>query len=267
MEPRRVFGLDFSGAADAGRRSWLAAGVATGGRVSVAKVFPVSALPGSGPRPEEAFAALCAFIASLGEAAVGCDFSFGLPAGLVAEAEWRAFALGFSSRHPTPEAMREACRTASPGRELRRQTDREARSPFSPLNLRAYRQTWHGIASVLAPLLAAGAATAFPMEAPRAGVPVLVEACPASTLKRLGLSRPYKGRGAAYREARARILSALEAAGLLGFSSEAPREAALSQPGGDALDAALCALGAARAACEPWSPPQAPYSVEGRIFF
>jgi hypothetical protein len=78
----------------------------------------------------------------------------------------------------------------------------------------------------------------------------LVEACPASTLKRLGLphqnyKQPQGGRLAAIRLCTRRaILAGL--AGYVGISG-AHRRVIMRNGGGDALDAVIAAVGAARA--------------------
>ena len=48
MDRERVYGVDFSGARDAGRRIWLAEGRVGGGRLRVESCYPAEELPGSG---------------------------------------------------------------------------------------------------------------------------------------------------------------------------------------------------------------------------
>lgn len=244
---RRVIGVDFSGARDAGRRIWIAAGSSLpGGSLRIDSCVRAADLPGGGPGREAALAALRARIASEGPCVVGLDFPFSLPRALVPDPSWEDFIRAFPRRYRDAEAFRAACLAAAGGRELRRATDRAARVPFSAYNLRLYRQTFHGIRDVLVPLVTAGAARASPLQPADPAKPLLLEICPASTLKAARRYLPYKGRDARRRAARRAILARAEA------DLGAPLEPALRRPivadaGGDALDAVLAALAAGRA--------------------
>jgi hypothetical protein len=255
--PPRIYGVDFSGAADAGNRIWLAEGVVEGERLSILVCRRARDLPDSGPARDRCLAALREFIATLGPSAIGLDFPFGLPAELVEDPGWEAFVRFFATRYPTPRSFREGCTAATAGTELKRITDRQWRTPFSPYNLRLYRQTYHGIRDLLGPWVRAGSVCVLPMQPPVSGRPWLLEICPASTLKWLGrlthqrLSVPYKRRSDEHRAARRRILRAVEARGDLTVPDPALRAAILDDPGGDALDSVIAAWAAFRAAARP----------------
>lgn len=244
----RFIGVDFSAAADAGRGIWIAAGTPRGTVLRIDLLVAARDLPGGGIARDAALAGLRAFLAAQRDALVGLDFPFGLPAPLVDAPDWRGFLADFTRRHPDAEAFRASCRARTGGRELRRRTDREARTPFCAYNLRLYRQTWWGIAAIVAPLVAAGAG-APPMLPAVPGTPNLAEICPASTLKALGLYPSYKGRATALADARAAILARIGTEGL-----EVPADigaTAVADPGGDALDALIAAFAAWRAALRP----------------
>lgn len=264
---RRVYGIDFSGAKDAGRRIRIARGVIADGTLWIEACHQAADLPGAGWAREPALAALRRLIAAEPGAVVGLDFPFGLPATLVPEEDWEAFACGFARRYPDPDAFRRACAGAAGGRELRRLTDTEAATPFSPYNLRLYRQTYTGIRDLLAPLVAAGAACVVPMQLALPGRAWLLEVCPASTLKRDGRYAPYKGRGEARRAGRARILEALEGVEGVVVPAEVRRDA-LDDAGGDALDSLIAAVATFRAATDPTFPGSAGgrYALEGRVY-
>lgn len=240
----RLLGIDFSAAADAGRAIWLAEGVDRDGRLQVLSLLPAEVLPGGGRARDSALAALRSHLAALGPAVVGIDAPNSLPR-QVMTADWPAWLSGFAATHPTPEDFRAACRQASGGRELRRPADVAAKTPFAPWNLRLYRQTWHSVAGLYGPLVAAQAVTVAPFQPPRAGRPRLAEICPASTLKRLGLYRPYKGRGEALLARRKVILAALRRETPLDLP-KALAARALENEGGDALDALVALAAAAR---------------------
>lgn len=266
--PGRALGIDFSGAEDAGRAIWVASGVIEAQRLRIEWCLPGEALPGSGRQRTRCLEALRAFIAGQGAAAIGCDFPFGLPAALMGHDRWEDFVRCFAGRFATPEAFRAYCIEAAGGRELKRLTDREARTPFAAYNLRLYRQTYFGVRDLLAPLVREGAASVPPMQAPCAGVPWLLEICPASTLKQAGLYRPYKGRGEALRTARAEILDAL--ACLIPFSLESRlRLVLLNNSGGDALDAVIAAAATFRTLQAPdrlHPRDHAAYATEGYVY-
>mgnify|MGYP001176945517 FL=1 len=264
---RRVYGVDFSGARDAGRRIWIARGEVVDGALRIEACHRAADLPGGGTEREPALSALRRLIAADPGAAVGLDFPFGLPAGLVSEGDWESFARGFARRYPDADAFRRAYVAAAGGRELRRLTDIEAATPFSPYNLRIYRQTYTGIRDLLTPLVAAGAACVVPMQPALPGRAWLLEVCPASTLKRDGRYAPYKGRGEARRAGRARILEALELAERVAIPTEV-RRAALDDTGGDALDSLLAAVATFRAITDPAfpGPRDSRYAREGRVY-
>src|SRR5262249_11721827 len=80
-------------------------------------------------------------------------------------------------------------------KHVRRLTDREERAPFDPYHYRIIYQTFFGMRDVLGPLRRHRRTAILPFHYRRlaAASRVLVEACPASTLKRLGLpSQNYK---------------------------------------------------------------------------
>ena len=267
--PRFAIGVDFSGAADAGRRIWIAKGAIDGETVRIETCVPASSLPGGGVGRERAIAALVERLAAETDAIVGLDFPFGLPAAFVRAASWERFVDGFPRRFADPEAVYRLGVT-KPGRsEPKRQTDAAAHTPFSPLNLRVYRQTWSGIAELLRPLLRGGRARVLPMQAPAAGVPLLVEICPASMLWAEGLDLPYKGRTSSHRIARRAILDALIARGALAEPAPEIARAAIDRIEGDALDALIAAVGAHRALYDPRlvEPPEGAEAIEGRVFF
>ena len=267
--PTRMLGVDFSGAVDAGRKVWVAEGAVEGDAFVVASCRRGEELPGSGRARERCLPALVDLLAAAGEALVGLDVPFGLPAAFVAEPTWPAFALAFGGHYADAAGFRAHCRALAAGREPRRRTDVEARTPFPVANLRLHRQTFHGIRDVLAPLVAADAARVLPMQAPAAGKPSLLEICPASTLKRWRSYLPYKGRTSAHATGRARLLAViaeqLPAVRLTG----AVQAAALADAEGDALDAVLAAVTAYDLACRPVSLAALPYAeaaIEGYVF-
>ena len=265
----RVIGVDFSGARDAGNAIWIASGTADGPHVRIETCTPASALPDGGAEKDRALAALVAFIADAGDAVIGLDFPFSLPAEMIPETRWEDFVGGFLARYPTPQAFRESCMKAANGKELKRRTDREARVPFSAYNLRLYRQTYEGIGRVLCPLVSEDRARVLPMQRRHPGKPSLAETCPASFLKREDLYPSYKGPGEPPREARRHIVSTLVRRKLIAPLPRRIRTTVIDNKGGDALDSVIAAACAARAGCDPDAdtPRDALERIEARVFF
>ncbi|HKI99417.1 MAG TPA: DUF429 domain-containing protein [bacterium] len=265
--PPHIVGVDFSGAGQAGRKVWVTLAQPAGDNLRVTDVRRAAGLPGGAAARTPALAALVAWLRAMGPAAVGLDFPFGLHRSLVPERSLRAFVAAFRAHYADAQAFRVAMRAAGRSeRDLKRACDLEARTPFAPHNLRVYRQTWHGIAEVLAPLCAAGACL-LPMEPPQPGRLWLLEACPASALKARDWYHPYKGRGATHREARAELLRRVEAEGVAVPRSR--RAALLDDAEGDALDSVLCTWIAWRAVRDPAAllpPLSAEHGVEGYVY-
>lgn len=265
---RRPFGVDFSGARSAGKAIWIAEGRLAGRRrVALVDCYPATALPDSGADRALALAALRRLIAATPDGVFGCDFPVGLPSVMLQGADWRSFIAGFSRRYEHAEAFREGCRRIAKGRELRRDTDRLARTPFCAWNLRLYRQTYHGIADVLSPLHRDGQASVISVEPPQPNCAWIVETCPASVLKSLDLYRPYKGTTAAAKRMRRDILAALVERDFLAAPTRSRRDRLLEDPGGDALDSVIACLAAASALRQIDTPISAIDRIEGKVFF
>ncbi len=274
----RVYGIDFSGARDAGKKLWIAGGIAEGGRLRVERCASAAEWLGVGPDRDRCLAALSGFIAQREEVAFRLDFSFGLPALLVAEGSWEEFALVFGGRRTDPDHFSDSCHEATaerwPGRkEIKRVTDIEAQTPMSPYNRRIKYQTFHGIRDVLAPLVRDGAASVIPMQPGTPSKPWVLEACPSSTLRRLRL--PYRGykKGAhpatpEQRATRKRILDGLQESEKLMPLDQAIRDRALGDTNGDALDSIVAAVATARAVSNPGTlyPSGADYAIEGYVY-
>jgi hypothetical protein len=272
--PKRVWGVDFSGAKDAGKKIWIARGDVRGGIVEIERCDPARELPGFKTGRDDCLAALCEFVAGEGECVLGFDFPFGLPEKLVKERTWEEFVAAFPTKYADPESFKSACRSAACERELKRLTDKECQSPFSPYNLRLYRQTYYGMRDFLGPIVARELTCVIPMQRPVPGKPWVLEVCPAATLKREGLyvrdGRPvsYKKKTEKHREARRRILEGIERPGVLRIGSQEIREKVLDDSEGDGLDSVIAALAAFRAVLsgEVARRVEKPYVVEGWTF-
>lgn len=266
--PRRVFGVDFSAARDAGNHIWICRAHPGSDGIRVDSIDPLSELPGGAVDREGALRALVQKVAESPRSAWGFDFSFGLPQAIL-----DTLAPGMSRYGDQLDVVaglgqadnfRERCIGASPAVELRRRTDDEASTPFSPYNLRIYKQTFHGLTEVVRPLRSRPGVVALPFDAiPPAGLQAderlpfnrvasgavphiyLLEVCPASVLARLDYpTHGYKGGGGPAAEARQGLLRRLVDDGLVRPMSRVPRNRVIDDEEGNALDAVLAAVGA-----------------------
>ena len=157
------------------------------------------------------------------------------------------------------------CRRISGGREPKRATDVESKTPWCAFNIRLYRQSYHGMADLLRPLVTRREALALPMQVPAAGLPWLIETCPASALKHLGWRGSYKGAG--FRDARRQILRRLSAAELLAPLPRSLQQRVAGDMGGDALDSIIAALATAQALGDIDAGDGDGDKLEGRVYF
>ena len=266
MRPRRVLGVDFSGANDAGRKIWVAeCKRGRGNRLTLLDLRPAAELPGGGVDPTTAIAALAAHIVREPDTISGCDFPFTLPMQMIDRPSWETFVADFADRFADPDAFRAWALRRAEGRELRRAADRAAKTPFNSYNLRIYRQTWWGIAHLLGPLLSSGQAIVRPYQSiPATSHPIVIEACPASSLKSIGFYPAYKGREGSHRLERKAILRRLIHAGFIERPTPRIQQILLDNIGGDALDATIAAVATAHARIE--REPEPAERIEGIIY-
>lgn len=267
---RAIYGIDFSGAKDAGSRIWIAKGIDDGRKLLVSECFGAKDLPNSGKRIEDCLPAVVELISSSQDAVFGFDFPFGLPAPLVHDKTWEDFVLEFPKRYRNPEAFRESCRQKMPSTELKRKTDTEAQTPFSPYNLWLYKQTYYGISKVLHPLVRDKSACVLPFHKTVQGKPWILEVCPASTLKDIMKNKvpPYKGSEGEKEENRREILDIVMKAGVAIGSDAALNDKIIANKGGDALDSVIAALAVFNTMqTQSWGrPAEYEYLMEGFVY-
>ena len=241
----RVYGVDFSGAMKAGAKIWTASGVIGADGLRIEDCRPAYSMFEVRRDRGQSLAALREFIAAQGPSVFGMDFPFGLPLSLVKGASWRDLALTFADLYRDHNEFRNYCRRTAVGAESKRLTDSENKAPFSPYNLRLFRQTYYGIRDVLAPLVRAESVSVLPMMPAAAGRPWLLEVCPASTLRLMGIAFRYKGRREGRREARQAILEVLRRTVPMLISAEL-HSVIVDDREGDALDSIVAAIAASR---------------------
>lgn len=256
VKPRTVFGLDFSGARQAGRFAWLAELEVAPDRLKLRRLASLGTLAGADDR-ELVLPWLVDAIRSTEDALWGIDAPFGLPVELFEpDVGWRDQLAWVGAWKGDAKSLGRALMQRTLDlcgvRHVRRRTDREEHTPFDCYHYRIVYQTFHAMRDVLGPLSADAGTVVLPFDRPwpSGAKRAVVESCPSSTLRRLGLPRrgykqPQGGTLTAERlGVRREILRGLWAH--VGFAPSHRREM-LTNPGGDAIDAVLAALGAWRA--------------------
>ena len=243
-----IYGIDFSGAKDAGNKIWIAKSVPWDGGLLIKECFRARDLPNSGKQLESCLPSLVNLIKPNRNAAFGFDFPFGLPASLVEQNTWEGFVLKFPSLYGSREDFQEKCTskavqiTGGCQKELKRKTDEAAKTPFSPYNLKIYKQTYYGIKKIIYPIVHNELACIQPMQESMDGKPLVLEICPASTLKRLHAYLPYKGRDETRRENRRKILNVIEGSCPAEIEQDEITHKIIEDNGGDALDSVIAAM-------------------------
>jgi hypothetical protein len=135
---------------------------------------------------------------------------------------------------------------------VRRCSDDEHRAPFDPYHYRIIYQTFFGMRDVLGPLAASRGTAVLPFQYRRLPTArrVLVESCPGSLLKRLGLPHQnYKqptGGPLTWKRLKTRHRLMGWLAGQVVFDAKHHR-VMMRNCGGDSLDAVIAGVGAALA--------------------
>jgi hypothetical protein len=272
-ELKHVIGIDFSGAKLAGENIWIARCAVGPEKLKLQSLDRLSDLVGTSER-DIALPAMVKWIEQHNSALVGIDFPFGLPLelGLGDWPEQMKWVRGWtgSASDLGRECVR-LCKQRVGSMHVRRTTDRETKTPFDCYHYRIIHQTFHGMREVLGAL--SKSSCVVPMQLDRlAGCErVIVEACPGSTLKRLGLpyqnyKSPAKPMEEKHLATRKKIL-----AGLRSRIEWTPAQTRTmnANPGGDAMDAVIAAIGV----WEDWKTCDASalraherYVREGRVF-
>jgi hypothetical protein len=242
----QVIGIDFSGAKNASKKIWLAEGSIRGNALEIDRCSRARDLFDPGNDRTACYRALRTYLARQSDAIVGLDFPFGLPLKIHRLSSWGKFLVDFTRKFDRAESFRHYCKNACEN-EVKRETDLLTKTPFSPYNLRIYKQTFYGITEILEPLVRTQQAAVLPMQPPRSGVPWLVEICPASSLKKLNLYFPYKGRGESRLYARKKILQKICKVESLVVKKYEAKKAIIQNQNGDAIDSLIAAAATIKA--------------------
>jgi Protein of unknown function (DUF429) len=248
-----VLGVDFSGARLAGKTAWMSEISVDRDRLTLRSLANLETRSKSAERGH-VMRWLVGAIGDSKHALWGIDAPFGLPVELFGKRQnWRA-QLDFVStwkgdaitwgRHLAQRSLAEFGVM-----HVRRETDRVMRTPFDCYHYRIVHQTFHAMRDVLLPLTHQRTTAVIPFDYARleGAERVVIEACPSSTLLRLGLPRrgykqPEGGKITPdRRKVRKRILEELSRHVTLEASHV---QVMVNDPGGDAMDSVLAAVGA-----------------------
>jgi hypothetical protein len=268
-----VFGVDFSGAREAGENMWVARVGVGAKRLQLLSLENMGEVAGTTHRPA-VMGKLVEMILATRDALWGMDFPFALPVELFPTGttfeEQLEFVAGFEggAKELGLECVRR-CQAATGRMHIRRQTDTESKTPFDCYHYRIVHQTFHGMRDVLGPLMQDNRTAIWPVRPVRSPDRVVVEACPSSTLKRLGM--PHRN----YKQVRAPLSGKTLGVRREMYSSlreivTVPTEMQRTisrNPGGDALDAVVAAVGAWECAREVGEGRGERYDLEGRVYF
>lgn len=257
-EFQAVYGVDFSGAKLAGRNTWVARAEPRGQRrrLTLVSLDRLESLCGTARRAE-VLAYLAEMVRASEHALWGFDFPFGLPVELFPEAAGWADQFDFLAEWPGDaygcglECIRRA-KLVGEKMHIRRTTDSEALAPFDSYHYRIIYQTYHGMLDIVNVLRRTPGIAVLPFQYAklRRAKVVLVECCPGSVLKRLQLPHQnYKQPegGPLTRKRRLTRRRILHAVSKLVRISDRHRRVMMRNPGGDAMDAVIAAVGALRA--------------------
>jgi|GEM_PF-719358 len=245
----QFLGIDLATGKQMATHTWVACIETVNGRPTLSECSALKDLDSGRGVSLSPTLTLYNFILQHTQSLIGIDASFGIPSELLSENRWDAWINAFPSLYTDADAFRERCQQGSPlsekggSKELKRQTDVEQKTPFSPYNLRHYRQTYVTLNDILRPLVAGQKVDVLPMQTGTTNHSWVVETCPASLIKRaLNVKKTpvYKGKTDPHRMQRERILDTLlETDGV--YISPEYRVMILDQTGGDALDSVIMA--------------------------
>jgi hypothetical protein len=271
VELRRIYGIDFSGAKDAGNKIWISSGVILDNHLQIDICCQACKFLSSKPDRDDCLCKLREFIGNERNGVFGMDFPFGLPEEVIKrffEANtWEKFVNSLRQNFSTAKEFNKACKIVLQGEKSKRKTDICTKTPWTPYFWMIRKQTYYGICYILQPLIQHDTVCVLPMQKQCKGKPLLIEICPASTLKSLNQYYHYKGNKPDRKENRDKILSCLEDGGMLSIEDSVGRDKIIENKGGDALDSVVAALETYRALKNEYANKSNCYNpLEGYVY-
>jgi hypothetical protein len=264
-------GIDFSGARQAGHGIWIAAATAEGDTLRITDCQSAADRFGVADRAP----CLGRLVEFLREAsAVGMDFPFGVPAVCHDRDSWSDAIEWVTTVAHDADGFQRECKDraeAATGGErtnLPRETDGPV-GAMCPYAQYVYKQTFHGIRDVLAPLARDPEVAVEPMQSGERGSDPTTRLCevyPAAALAGLDLpAEAYKASDGPARDRRRAIVDGLEAETPIEYA-DGIRGVLVDDAGGDAIDSVVAAIATHRARRADFEPDRPYDPVEGHIY-
>lgn len=267
---RKFFGIDYSGSINAGEKIWITEAIYKENQIDIQDCYSIKSKLNISNR-KDANGFLVQLIERNPDSVFGFDFPFSLPIGSDNSKSWRESILDFKKNWKDEVHFRENLRNTFKGKDRKRETDILARTPFSPYNLRIFKQTYFGISEILSPLLQLKNASILPFDEPEENKAWVMEVCPASFLKlrskEIGWKAQYKGNKIHHRTNRDENLDFLVNCLSIKMSNEI-KEAILSDVEGDGFDSLVCVVSAIRGLSYPEDAKANPLFLrEGYVYY
>jgi hypothetical protein len=246
----KVYGVDFSGANQAGKNCWVAeCHLGKNGLLECVSLKSLEEYCGSSDR-DQALAKLVELVRGSAHSIWGFDFPFAFPAGVLTETSWPSqFAFLKPFENDAKKCGLEFIKLAKQHSEkrIRRCTEIESRTPFDSYHYHIIYQTFFGMRLLLDPIHDDKTTAILPFQYPKLkdAERILVETCPSSFLKKHRLPfQKYKqttGKTLAstQRDTRKIIFKGIDEYVRL---SDDVAKICMHNLGGDALDAVLSAI-------------------------
>ncbi len=267
---KKFFGIDYSGGLQAGKKIWICEADYLNDSIYIKSIYSIFHEFGLKSRLESN-SKIIEIIENNEDAVIGFDFPFSLPNQALQDSNWKNFILNFKDNFSDENDFRSKMRNLFTGKEIKRFCDIQAKTPFSPYNLRIYKQTFFGISEILKPLIILNNSTILPFDTPKEGKNLIMEVCPASLLKirkdEIKWPQAYKGNKDIHRKKRSEILKIIENYLNIEYSDSTIKSKILEDPEGDALDSLLCVICSLRGLSYPeLSIKNEFYSKEGFVY-
>lgn len=196
---KQLFGIDFSGGKDAAKKIWITKARLRKKTIIIEEVYPIAKKQGNKDQLKNREDALKRLVNLLEEekeiAIVGMDFPFSVNYNRkLKPSTWKAFVLKLATKYKNEDEFRAELFKLYNNKEEKRNTDIIAKSPFSPINRRMYKQTYYGITQVIVPLLISKKFLFLPFHKYQDHKSCIIEICPASFLKKHNKYKSYKGK-------------------------------------------------------------------------
>ena len=268
---KKIFGIDYSGSLQASKKIWICEAEFFKNEININSVYSIFDKFKIKSREETNYQ-IISLIKNNPDGVFGFDFPFSLPIRAIQNLSWKEFIINFDKTYKSENEFRNKLRKLFNFKDIKRKCDITSKTPFSPYNLRIYRQTYYGITEILKPLLLLNSTSVLPFDKTESKKSIIMEVCPASLMKirkeTIKWPGSYKGKKEVHRENRMKILDILLSHLNLKFLDLKNQEFILNDAEGDALDSLICVICALRGLSYPeLSVKDENYMLEGYVYY